>query len=62
MQTKIKTLKSGAWTTFDKHPANGMYEVKVYAPSGSLHDKVRCDDYREALAYLKSFNAIGKQL
>ena len=27
---------------------------------GELHDKVRCDDYRTARDYLKSFNAIAK--
>ena len=57
---KIKEHKSGAWTVFEKLDG-GMYLVKLYASNGELRDKVRCDDYGNALAYLRSFNAIAKQ-
>ena len=60
MITTTKTFKSGAWTTFDRQLPSGMYEVKLYARDGTLIDKVRCDDYRNARAYLKSFNKIAR--
>ena len=55
---KIKTFKNG-YTVFEKLFPSGMYLVKVYVGS-ELHDKIRCDDYQTALAYLRSFNAIAK--
>ena len=57
---KITQSKTGAWTIFDKE--SYWYIVKLYSPSGNLHDKMRCDDYKDARAYLKSFNAIAKNL
>jgi hypothetical protein len=57
---KITTYKNGAYTSFEKVAPSGMYAVKVYAPSGALLDKVRCDDYREALAYLRCFKGIAR--
>lgn len=57
---KIKEHKSGAWTVFERLDS-GMYSVRLYARNGELRDKVRCDDYRNALAYLRNFNAIAKQ-
>ena len=59
---QIKEFKNGAWTVFEKTPISGMYVVKLYASNGELRDKVRCDDYREARAYLKSFNLIAKNI
>ena len=52
--------KSGAWVSFDKGGSDGMYIVKLYSASGNLIDKVRCDDYRNACAYKRSFIAIAK--
>jgi len=59
---KIKLFKNGALTTFEKIESNvnRFYEVRVRAPNGELIDKVRCDDYRDARAYLKSFNGIAR--
>ena len=54
----IKTFKHGH-TTFERLFPSGLYLVQVYI-GGELHDKVRCDDYRTARDYLKSFNAIAK--
>ena len=59
MTTKIKEQKNGAWTVFEKL-ASGMYLVKLYRPHGHLEDKVVCDDYKNARAYLASFNRIAK--
>lgn len=60
MSTKIYTEKNGAWTVFERLMPSGMYAVRLYSPAGSLLDKVRCDDRREAQAYLRSFRAIAK--
>jgi len=34
--------------------------VKLYNAAGNLTDKVRTDDYKNALAYWKTFNLIAK--
>ena len=60
MKPYCKVHKSGAWVTMDKQGAAGMYEVKVYTAAGMLRDKVRCDDYRDALEYRRAFNAIAR--
>lgn len=57
--TKIKEYKSGAYTVFEK-TGNGYYLVKVYTPGGALHDKILCDDYRNAREYLNVFNKIAR--
>lgn len=59
---KIKQFSNGACTMFERTTPSGMYIVQIRKPSGELMDKVRCDDYRNALAYLRSFNAIAKNL
>lgn len=59
--TTIKLHKNGAWTTFDDcGGADARYIVKLYGTTDNLLDKVRCDDYRDARAYLRSFNKIAK--
>ena len=55
---KVFVAKSGAWTMFAK--VGGLYECKVYNAVGGLLDKVRCDDYRMALDYLRSFKKIAQ--
>jgi hypothetical protein len=57
---KIKEQKNGAWTTFERLCPSGMYLVKLHAPSGQLMDKIMCDTYSGACAYLRSFNKIAK--
>ena len=54
--------KSCAFTTFEKLTSSGMYVVVLKDVSGNIADRVRVDDYRNALAYLKSFNAIAKNM
>jgi hypothetical protein len=56
---KITEQKNGSWTLFEKTP-NGYYLVKLYKSTGELLDKVLCDNRSNALAYLRSFNAIAK--
>ena len=56
---KTKLFKSGATTQIEKLFPSGMYLVEIRDPSGTIHDKMRCDDYQDALAYLKSFNKIA---
>jgi hypothetical protein len=60
MITKTFTSKSGAFVLFEKDA--GWYKVLVRAPSGDLHDKMRCDSYSEALAYYRSFCKIARNL
>lgn len=55
---KVYMAKSGAWTVFAK--VGGLYEVKVYNPSGNVLNKVRCDDYSMAMEYLRKFKMLAK--
>jgi len=57
---KIKVFKNNAYTVFEKTFPAGLYAVRVYDRIGNLVDKVLCDDYRDACAYLKSFNQIAR--
>lgn len=60
MMIQVQTFKNGAHTVFDREMPAGLFVVKVYGPTGNLIDKVRCDDYRNARAYLRSFNKIAR--
>jgi hypothetical protein len=55
---KIKEQKNGNYTTFERE--NGWYVVRLHKRSGELLDKMRCDTYRGACEYFKSFNLIAK--
>ena len=55
---KIKAFKNG-YATFEKLFPSGYYLVQCYVGT-ELHDKVRCDDYRSAMDYYKSFALIAK--
>ena len=55
---RIKNFRNGH-ATFERLFPSGFYLVQVYIGS-ELHDKVRCDDYRTALDYWKSFQLIAK--
>ena len=57
---KVYVQKSGAYVSFEKLTPRGMYLVKLYNAAGSLLDKVRCDDYRNARSYVKSFILIAR--
>jgi len=58
---KIQEFKNGAYVTFERD-AGGLWAVLLRDPSGNVADKVRCDTYREALAYKRVFCAIAKNL
>jgi hypothetical protein len=59
---KIDTYKSGASVTFEKAFPSGMYVVMLRNPRGEISDKIRCDDYRDACDYRKSFGAIARNM
>ena len=56
----LKLFKSGALVSMEK--AGGMYTVLLRAPDGNVADKVRCDDYRNAMAYRRAFIKIARSL
>lgn len=51
---------SGAWVQFEKTFPSGYYIVTLYDPSDNTHDKIKCDDYKMAQAYRRSFIDIAK--
>lgn len=61
---KYKLHNNNAFVSFEKIESNTIkfWDVRLRAPNGELHDKVRCDDYRSAMDYWKSFNLIAKNL
>ncbi len=62
MKKKFFTYKNGATASMEKLFPSGMYLVECRRPDGTLHDKVRCDDYDNACAFLRSFKAIARNL
>ena len=50
---KIWSFKSDAYVTLDRVSPSGMYIVTVRNSSGDVHDKIKCDDRRMALEYVK---------
>ena len=52
--------KTEAWVNFERLHPSGYYLVTLYDPMGNIHDKVRCDDYRNACEYRKAFVSIAK--
>lgn len=61
---KSKLYKNNAFVTFEKIESNAsrFWAVLLRAPNGELHDKVKCDDYKNALDYWKIFNAIARNM
>jgi hypothetical protein len=55
--TTIKEFRNGNCVVFSKDPC--FYIVKVYIKN-ELHDRMSCDDYRNARHYYKAFSAIAK--
>lgn len=58
MKPKAKAYRNGWSVTLDK--AGAFYVAIVRNGRGDVHDKMRCDDYRDALDYWRAFNAIAK--
>ena len=55
---RIKEFKNGWTASLDK--AGSMYVAIVRNARGDIHDKMRCDDYRDACDYYRAFSAIAK--
>lgn len=64
LKNKAYNYPTGAWVTFGTHGITShgpkWYYVTLYNSRGQVADKMRCDDYRDAQAYLRSFRAIAK--
>lgn len=56
---QVKVYSNGWSVDFGKERV--MYSVILRDWSGRIYDKMRCDDYRNALAYRRAFMAIAKQ-
>ena len=57
---KIKLFKNGALITMER--VGGMYVVLCRDPAGRVHDKVRCDTYRDASEYRRAFCRVARGL
>lgn len=53
---------SGAWVQFETVKHSGMYKVTLFDTENNVHDRVRCDDRSDALAYRRSFIKLANQL
>lgn len=53
---------SGAWVQFETLEHSGMYKVTLFDTENNVHDRVRCDDHSDALAYRRSFIKLANQL
>ena len=60
MKIRIKLYANNAYVLFERTIPNGYYDLRVYDRVGYLIDRVRCDDYKTALDYYKSFQAIAR--
>ncbi len=56
----VKTFQNGASVHFER--AGQWWCVNCRKWNGEIIDKVRCDNYRDALAYRRSFCAIARNL
>jgi hypothetical protein len=59
---RIYNYKSGASVTYEKSFPSGMHIVMIRNPEGDVHDKIRCDDYEDAMDYLQSFRKIARNV
>ena len=58
MNAKCQTYRNGWCVIMDKERV--LYSVIVRNSTGDIHDKVRCDDYRNARDYYRAFKAIAR--
>lgn len=54
----VTSYRNGWSVIMDKGSA--LYSVILRNASGEIHDKMRCDDYRDALEYRRAFQAIAR--
>lgn len=61
MKEKVKFYPNGTCVYMEKTQSLDVpYVVKLYGPEEELIDKVRTDNFRNALSYFKSFSLIAK--
>jgi hypothetical protein len=58
MRPKAKEYRNG-WSCHMER-VGAWYLVNVRDGRGDVHDKVRCDEYRDGLDYWRAFNAIAR--
>jgi len=58
MKDRVTVYRNGCSVYFEKNGA--WYRVILRDANGYLQDKVRCDDYRAALDYYRSYKAIAR--
>lgn len=54
----VKCLPNGNSVHFER--TGNWWHVNARRYNGEIIDKVRCDDYREALAYRRAFIALAR--
>ena len=59
VKSKLNVYRNG-WLAMMEPQSQGMYLVLVRSANGDVYDKVRCDDYRNALDSFRAFNRIAK--
>ena len=47
--------KSGAWVSYEKTFPSGYHIVTLYDPADNVHDKIKCDDYKNAKSIFNEF-------
>lgn len=60
MKKKFKLFDNDAYASIEKLFPSGMYLVECRGSNGEMLDKMRCDDYQNALAYYKAFCKLAK--
>ena len=60
IRDKFKLYPNDWSVMFEQQFHNGMITVTLRSSSGEIHDKVRCDDYRNAMDYFRAFKSIAK--
>jgi hypothetical protein len=60
IRDKFKSHRNGWTTSFEQQYHNGMITVTIRTDAGEVYDRIRCDDYRNAMDYWRAFNGIAK--
>jgi hypothetical protein len=55
---RIKNFNNGAYAIFEKMGA--WFHVIARGADGNVIDRIRCDNYREALQYWRAFKLLAK--
>ena len=60
IRDKFKLHRNGWSMSFEQQYHNGMITVKIRTAAGEIYDRIRCDNYRDAMDYWRAFNGIAK--